>query len=595
MKIIDHLPFADRPHLSSVRGEPVDVYRTRSSSGSASATYPSDVAAVLRYNVKDVELIRHVYDTTAACGETDVIALHHAINDRGVGFDVSFGTELHALAAEAAKRSADEIARITNGALHRGNLRSTQQVSTWLANHGVKLPNLRQDTIDRFLDRPEEFYGKNNDMAALVDPDVSTVLRLRQAVQRITGAKMGRALVTVDDDKRIRGLHQYHAAHTGRFSSTGMQVHNLPRGLDKLDFERLIALHGRGQLTYEALEQTAAELSGTSVDDVIASLVRLTLVPGPGQVLAIADYNAIELRGTAWVAREQSLLDQFVARQDVYCQMASRIFGRTVTPDQKSERKIAKETCLGCGYSMGAETFARYCTDKRIDLAAAGTSAEACVETFRDTYSAIAGHRYGTSNGRVLRAGGIWSEFEAAARRALEERTSISAGRCTFTSMGKDLVVTLPSGRDLYYRHCRIESRVPRFAARSGTHMKARPTLVYPGPRVETELFGGKITENLVQAICRDLLCCTLIRCEQEGLPVVLHVHDEVVAQVIAAMAGEALHRLVAIMVRPPRWAVDFPILVEGFDSPRYTKSPFKDWPSYKLASADLAPRLVAV
>ena len=160
--------------------------------------------------------------------------------------------------------------------------------------------------------------------------------------------------------------------------------------------------------------------------------------------------------------------------------------------------------------------------------------------------------------------------------------------------MGKDLVVTLPSGRDLYYRRCRIESRVPRFAARSGAHLKARPTLVYHGPRGETELFGGKITENLVQAICRDLLCCTLIRCEQEGLPVVLHVHDEVVVQVKAARAEEALHRLVAIMVRPPGWAVDFPILVEGFASPRYTKSPFKDWPSYKLASADL-PRLVAV
>jgi DNA polymerase len=373
-----------------------------------------------------------------------------------------------------------------------------------------------------------------------------------------------------------------------------MQIHNLPRGLDKLDLEHLITLQGQGQLTYAALEHAVAELPGASVDDVIASLVRLTLVPGPGQVLAVADYNAIELRGTAWVAREESLLDQFAARQDVYCQMASRIFGRTVTPDQKSERKIGKETCLGCGYSMGAERFARYCTDKRIDLAAAGTSAEACVETFRDTYPAIAGHRYGTSNGRVLRAGGIWSEFETTAKRAIEERTSVSAGRCTFTAVGKDLVVTLPSGRDLYYRHCRIESRVSRVAARSGTHLKARPTLVYQGPRGETELFGAKIAENLVQAICRDLLCCTLIRCEQEGLPVVLHVHDEVVVQVKAARAEEALHRLVAIMVRPPGWAVDFPILVEGFASPRYTKSPFKDWPSYKLASADL-PRLVAV
>jgi DNA polymerase len=275
--------------------------------------------------------------------------------------------------------------------------------------------------------------------------------------------------------------------------------------------------------------------------------------------------------------------------------MATKILGRLISKADKRERGIGKVTCLGCGYQMGVDRFASYCVGQRIDLAAARTSAEACVEAFRDAYPAIAGHRIGTQNGRVVRAGGIWRAYSDAATQAVTDHTSVSAGRCTFTSVGEDLVVTLPSGRDLHYRRCRIESRVSRYAARHASKSRPRPTLVYDSPRGESDLFGGKLTENIVQAICRDLLCCTLLRCEQEELPVVLHVHDEVVLEVPAARAEEALQRLVEIMVRPPRWAVDFPILVEAFDSPRYTKSPFKESHKYELASADLAPRLVAV
>ena len=159
------------------------------------------------------------------------------------------------------------------------------------------------------------------------------------------------------------------------------------------------------------------------------------------------------------------------------------------------------------------------------------------------------------------------------------------AGRCVFIRAGEDLIVTLPSGRDLYYRRCRVESRVPGYAGRLGLPPRSRPTLVYDGPRGESTLFGGKITENLVQAICRDLLCCALLRCERAGLPVVAHVHDEVICEVPGPRAEDALDRLVAIMVTPPRWAADFPVVAEGFASPRYTKSPFAGWPHRERSS----------
>ena len=142
-----------------------------------------------------------------------------------------------------------------------------------------------------------------------------------------------------------------------------------------------------------------------TVDDALSGLVRLTLVPSAGHVLVLADFNAIELRGTAWVAGETRLLAQFAARRNVYCEMASRIFGRAVVKADKTERNVGKVTCLGAGYSMGAPTFALYCAGQGIDLAAAHSSASACIEAFRDAYPAIAGRPAGVLDGKVLRRG----------------------------------------------------------------------------------------------------------------------------------------------------------------------------------------------
>jgi DNA polymerase len=279
------------------------------------------------------------------------------------------------------------------------------------------------------------------------------------------------------------------------------------------------------------------------------------------------------------VAGEVKLLDQFAARGDVYCGMASRIFGRPVSKADAEARKVGKVTCLGAGYGMSASKFGLYCAGQGIDLSRAGTSAEACIEAFRAEYPRIAGEPSGSAGGKVMRRGGVWDQYNAAAMRAVLERAGASAGRCTFTRDGENLVVTLPSGRPLIYRDCRVEERVPGYVRLLGLSERLKPTLVYNGPRGEATLFGGKITENLVQAICRDLLCCAMLRCERAGLRVVGHVHDELLVEAPCEHAEEALRRLAALMSIPPPWAAGFPVVVEGFASPRYTKRPFRGWP----------------
>ncbi|MDZ4819927.1 MAG: hypothetical protein SGJ20_13235, partial [Planctomycetota bacterium] len=218
----------------------------------------------------------------------------------------------------------------------------------------------------------------------------------------------------------------------------------------------------------------------------------------------------------------------------------------------------------------GWERFAATCLAMHVDLAAANTTAEAVVEAYRDRYPAIAGRR-GASG---YRKGGLWRHFEYAARLAIEGRGPVSAGKCTFAADDGDLIVRLPSGRILYYRNARLEP-VEEDEYSSGFNGTPRTEIVFDSPTtLNVPTYGGKLTENLVSGICRDLLAGALVACEAAGLPVVLHVHDEIVIEVPASAADKSLQALLAITSTQPGWAKGLPIEVEGFVAERYFKTP---------------------
>ena len=225
-----------------------------------------------------------------------------------------------------------------------------------------------------------------------------------------------------------------------------------------------------------------------------------------------------------------------------------------------------------CGYGMGVEKFAITAALRNIDLKNAGTSAEKCVGTYRAAYQKIAGHYSGSFNGRTSRRGGIWEQLNTAAMRAVVEGGRHTAGKCHFVYAGGILRVTLPSGRELRYNNCRVEDRIPSYAISLGLDVKARPTIVYVGERGETSMYGGKWAENLVQAICRDILYTALIRGEMFGIPFVADVHDETIGEYPESLAAEYLQKQCILMSHPPEWADGFPIAVEGYTSRRYVK-----------------------
>ena len=198
-----------------------------------------------------------------------------------------------------------------------------------------------------------------------------------------------------------------------------------------------------------------------SVADGLSALIRPCFVARPGYALCIADFAGIEARGVAWCADELHQLELFAAGEDNYLDLASTIFGSRVSRDDKRRRAVGKVAVLGCGYGMGADTFRLNCSKTGIDLASANTSAEAVVEAYRDRYPAIAGEKV-SINGRTRRKGGLWRELEHAARTAITSRRTVIAGKCKFKREHSDLVVSLPSGRRMYYRNARLNSPAGR-------------------------------------------------------------------------------------------------------------------------------------
>ena len=516
---------------------------------------------LLRYNVMDVLLLERVFTRTLGTAEPDVLNTHTAINNRGVYVDSLWLDTLLVLWDEAIEYAQNEIERLTEGTLKSTDLRSGPKMKAWLASQGVKIDSLKKEEVERLYEFPEEYFegGDYTERHLLV----SEVLKLRQTVARVGKAKLERIRQRVDTDGRVRGMFLYHGAHTGRWSGRGVQPHNFARGVAGLDVGQLLSK--RGNLKLSDITEAAAPLNARA-DDVLTTVLRPVFRAEPGRALLIADYSAIEARGVAWLANEQSLLDAFAHGADIYCEMAGMIYGRTVTKKDKIERQVGKITVLGCGYSMSAEKFGVFCHSNRIDLAEAGVTAEQCVEAYRSAYPAIAGELSGK-----YRVNGLWQQYQKAVFNVVKyPGTVIDRNRCRFFVEDRDLHIVLPSGRPIIYRDARIEEMAPPWATDGAT----RPTLVYTHHRgFPSVLYGGLLTENICQGMCRDLLAHAMVECERRGIPVVLHVHDEIVAETDSDLAVE-LQRMCEIMTTPPTWAEGFPIAVEGYTGTHYTKSP---------------------
>lgn len=573
---------------------------------------PGDMQAFMRYAIGDVEIVRQFW--YGECSDTpieeDVIEAHRAINERGVAVDGDYLETLEELARYSVDHATREIEDLTDGAIHEGNIRSTVQMHDWLESYGIRIHgnetdnegnkklSLRKDSVQRFLDSP---YLIEDHLAAVreVPPIVLEVLRLRMKALRITDAKVHRARERTSPDGRIRDLHAYYPTHTGRFASYGVNIHNMPtqKATGKLSIEAMIDLiktstkkwPGDIAKTYDAVRNAipAPEpgKQAVTVDDVCSVGIRPSFVAKKKHKLVLADFSSVEGCGVAWVADEQKLLDIYNNRGDPYRTFAAKAFGipeEQVTKEQRDG--VGKVGILALSYGMGPPKLRIYAANFGVDLVAAGLTAESMVDLYRNEFTKIAGFK--PERGSNFRVQGIWQKYDTAVKSCVSTRQPQETGKCGFFMKGKDLIIELPSGRWITYPDAEIKDIVPPYCYTLGLPLNPKATVVYQSARGEKSLYGGIITENIVQAICRDLLANSLVLLNSQGFNPVLHVHDEIVCEVPEKQADIRLRQMVKIMSTAPDWAAGFPVACEGFVTSRFVKKAFKG--SYEFRTRDI-------
>jgi len=411
------------------------------------------------------------------------------------------------------------------------NPNSPAQLKIWLKDkHDIEVKSLSKAKVAELLDEVD-------------DPKIKRVLELRQNMSKTSVKKYEAMERAMCKDERIRGLLQFYGATTGRWAGRLVQVHNLPRNnMDDLDLARNLLLNG----DYETLE-----LLFDSVPDVLSQLIRTAFIPSPNSRFIVADFSAIEARVIAWLAGEKWRMDVFNSHGKIYEASASQMFGVPVESVTKGSTlrqkgKIA-ELALGYGGSKGA-----LIAMGAIDMGLSEEELPELVSAWRK------------SNSNIVR---LWYEVENAAITAVKDRIIVNMryGLKFYYKSGV-LFIRLPSGRSLAYVRPRIEID-ERFNKDKLTYEGFEQSSKRWG-RIDT--YGGKLTENIIQAIARDCLAESMLRLDDRGYKIRFHVHDEVILDVPCNFGS--LEEVEEIMGLPISWAPGLPLRAEAFESDYYKK-----------------------
>lgn len=468
--------------------------------------------------------------------EQQLYELTLRINNRGVRFDLPPVQRALPMVASATR----DLNRRTL-ALTDGNVQTTGQrdkLIDFCADHLVGVPNMRRKTLELLLATQSE----------TLPAIVQEVLRTRLEGAKTSTAKLKAILSRVCHDGRLRGSLLYYGASTGRYSSVGVQLQNLPRPsmgyADCCYAVEMIRMKDRDDL----------EFWYGSTLQVVSDCLRSFIIPDPGHGFAVIDLAKIEAIINAWCAGQVDLLEAFRQGRDTYAEMATKVYNRPINRKvDKIEGMVGKALILGAGYGLGGLGFWTQCVLNGI-LISQATALDA-IRTYRAENDMIVQHWYDQENaaiGAVLRPG-----------------TRVICGRVEWLLRGGVLFARLPSGRALAYPYARVADKPDR-------HGEPRPRLHYrcilPGTNTwgEIDTYGAALVENIVQAIARDLLTYIMLLSEDEGVPNVLSVHDELVAESRQPDAALAVLKDIAACV--PHWAPGLPVSVDAGVMGRYGK-----------------------
>lgn len=490
-----------------------------------------------QYNIRDVETERHIDNLLAPFTVPDFIWQQWRddvrMNSRGIATDANLTSGALWCGQQYSAELFEEAQRIT-GLI---NPSAPGQLKAWLRDNGLALPDMQKATVAEALKRPQPL-------------SVKRVLEIRQGLGKSSLKKYDAIQAATGPDGRIRGTLQFYGAtRTGRWAGRLLQVQNLPRTYLKHQNEVRQLIKGK--------QVDALEMIYGDVNDVLSQMIRTALIPAPGSVFIDADFSAIEARLIAWEAKEEWVLDVFRTTGKIYETTAAKMFGIPVETIVKghpnySYRQRGKVATLALGYQGGVGAM------RRMDVS--GALKDLPDEEIQDMVN-----RWREQNPNIVQ---LWRTMEHAAKFVINsKRGCLAIPGVTFRMEASTtcpfpfMTMSLPSGRKLYYAD-------PRVGDDGHIHYMEQTDRGWQ----DSETYGGKLTENLTQAIGRDCLEFALDNLKAAGFKVVFHIHDEVVIERQTNDPEADLYEVRRIMSQPAPWAKGLPLNAEGWVGDFFTK-----------------------
>ena len=540
-----------------------------------------------RYCIGDVDAEKEIYLRLPELPpfERRVWEQDFIVNHRGIHTDVKTAKQAMNLAAIITDKLNRRLDILTLGQVSKAT--QLDEMKLWLEGQGEKLESLDKAALRTLLAR--------KDLPELI----REVIYIRSQVGKSSTSKYKAVVCTTADDGRVRGALQYHGAGTGRWVGRRVQFQNLPMGSEKNPDAAIAAIQDEDPDWFE--------MCYTKPMETLSSTIRgISLTAPEGKKLLCADYAGIEVAVLMWVAGQEDALDLLRSKQTLYIPMANYIYKRTDISKHGTpvEYKVGKETILGAGFGMWWPKFLEQCEKKGISL---GPNDEA-TETFDEYVPDIAAIKVAMAQGKPAAAVPLkkktrrmtlaevrakeavlayrtkytkvlelWAEMELAAKNAIrfpQNSYPVAGGKVVWgMDMKREfLCCLLPSGRCLRYYHPFIKNIKTPWG-------KEREEIHFWGEGGESKhwgvqkTYGGSLVENVIQALARDIMAHGMMNCEAAGFPIVLTVHDELIAEVKApTMEGATLGAFIARMCDIPNWAAGMPIRAEGWVGLRYKK-----------------------
>lgn len=479
-----------------------------------------------KYCAQDVETERAIarflenYPTPNI--ERRLYTLDQRMADYGVGIDLELVNSIVGYYDSHADTFINQSKELTG----LENPNSQSQLLEWLNNNGLEISDIQKTTLETTLEDKT------------INPAVRTVIENRLETGKASVKKYQMMLDATCSDERMHGVMFYYGARTGRWAGRLVQVQNLTKNyMEELDSTRTLVKQG---------EFDTLECIYDSMSDVLKQLVRTAFIPSKGCMYAIADYSAIEARVIAWLADEKWAMEVFAKDGDIYKQTASQMFHIPYEQIDKPLRQKGKVSVLALGYKGGAGAL------KAMGALKMGIPEEELPALVR---------KWRKANPHIVR---LWRDVENSARAAITTRKHVELHHgVSFDCDGTFLRINLPIGRSMAYFHPRINDDGKIEFSGKETNKNVFGTNV---------TFGGKIVENIVQAIARDCLAEALLKIDSFGYKTVFHVHDEVIVEVDNAAADKHLKVVQRLMGEERSWAPGLYLSSAGYTADYYLK-----------------------